>query len=124
MNEPTPTPPPKPYFFTSSFFTLFISSENELWIYGARIISVSKHTPRIKVSLLSPLEKAPKFYTKARLPVNGADNGKGYFSRYSNGYAVDILVDGSRTPISDPYIKQKIEEHYTYNYPPTTTQTP
>lgn len=124
MNEPVPTFPTKPDFFTSDWFTIFISSEPALWIYGDKMISISKHTPRVKISGIALLETAPNGYKRARFPINGTDNGKGHFSRYSNGFAVDVLVNYPDSIVTDPYVKQKIEEHYTYNYLPATTQTP
>lgn len=132
MNEPTMYPTTtRPDFFTSDYFTIFISSEPAVWIYGARIISISKHTPRMRITDVTPLERtykallnSPKSsYKKARFPINGADNGKGHFSVYSNGFAVDVQVSAN-IMINDPYVKQKIEEHYTFNYPPTKTKTP
>ena len=124
MNEPTPQPSVKPDFFTYDHFTIFMSSEPALWIYGARMISISKHTPRVRVTEMTPLERAPKSYKKARLPINGTDNGKGHFSTYSNGFAVEVPISHADSMINDPYVKQKIEEHYTYNYSPVTTTTP
>lgn len=124
MNELPPPLTPKPDFFTYDHFTIFVSSEPALWIYGARLISISKHTPRVKVTGMTPLERASKSYKKARLPINGTDNEKGHFSTYSNGFAVEIPISHADSIINDPYVKQKIEEHYTYNYSPPTTTTP
>ena len=125
MNEPTMYPTTtRPNFFSYDHFTIFISSENDLWVYGARIISVSKHTPRVKIATMTPIQNAPKGYQKARFPVNGIGNEKGNFSRYLGGYATEVPVDQPNSIITDPYVKQKIKEHYTYNHLPTTTQTP
>jgi hypothetical protein len=125
MNEPTPPPTTtKPNFFTSDHFTIFISVDSALWIYGANTINISKHTPRMKLTELKPLERAPKGYRKTRLPVNGITGEKGYFSIYAMGFAADFSLDFPSGIINDPYVKQKIKEHYTFNYSPTTTTTP
>ena len=125
MNNPTPlATTTRPNFFVSDHFTIFISNEPRLWIYGDRMISIGKHTPRVRITDVMPLEKAPKGYKKAMFPINGTDNGKGHFSVYSSGYAVDVPVNHPDSMISVPYVKQKIEEHYTFNYPLTTTTTP
>jgi hypothetical protein len=121
MNEQAPPTTTKPDFFISDYFTIFISSEPALWIYGNGIMSIGKHTPRVRIAEITPLERVPKSYKKARFPINGTDNGKGHFSMYSSGYAVDVPVNHPDSMINDLYVKQKIEEHYTYNYPPTTT---
>jgi hypothetical protein len=127
MNEPTPPPPTttRPNFFVSDHFTLFISADWALWIYGNSEMNISKHTPRVKLTEITPHERVPLFFRKALLPVNGITGEKGHFSVYITGLAVNFpLYSFSSSTINDPYVKQKIEEHYTYNYPPTTATTP
>jgi hypothetical protein len=125
MNELTPFPTTtKPNFFTSDHFTIFISVDLDLWIYGNGAMNISKHTPRIKLTVLTPLEQWPIGYRKTRLPVNGITGENGHFSIYAMGLAADFSLDSHGSIINDLYVKQKIEEHYTYNYPPTTTATP
>ena len=125
MNNPTPFPTTtKPNFFTSDHFTIFISVDSALWVYGNGAMNISKHTPRVKIAEMTPLERVPKGYRKTRLPVDGITGGNGYFSVYAMGFAADFSLDFPSGIINDPYVKQKIEEHYTFNYPLTTTTTP
>ena len=126
MNELTPLPTTtKPNFFTSDHFTIFISVDSALWIYGNGKMSISKHTPRVKIAeMMPPLEIVPKGYRKTRLPVDGITGENGYFSVYAMGFAAYFSLDFPSSIINDPYVKQKIEEHYTFNYPLTTTTTP
>jgi hypothetical protein len=125
MNEQAPPPTTtRPNFFASDHFTIFISVDSDLWIYGNCAMIISKHTPRVKITELTPLERVPKGYRKTRLPVNGITGENGYFSIYAMGFAADFSLDFPSDMINDLYVKQKIEEHYTYNYPPATTTTP
>jgi hypothetical protein len=125
MNEPTPPhTTTRPNFFTSDSFTIFFSSESAVWLYGASAINISKHTPRVKITELTPLERVPIGFRKTLLPVDGITGEKGHYSIYVMGFAADFPLDFPGSMINDPYVKQKIEEHYTYNYPPTTTTTP
>ena len=125
MNEQAPPPTiTKPNFFTSDHFTLFISVESAMWIYGNSEMSISKHTPRVKITEMTPLERIPKGYRKTQLPVNGIAGERWYFSIYVMGFAAVFSLDHPDSMINDPYVKQKIEEHYIFNYPPTTTTTP
>jgi hypothetical protein len=125
MNEPTPPPTTtRPNFFTSDGFTIFFSSESGLWLYGASAINISKHTPRVKITELTPLERVPIGFIKTLLPVDGITGEKGHFSIYVLGLSGSFPLKFASIAMNNPYLKQKIEEHYTYNYPPTTATTP
>ena len=125
MNEPT-TPPTttRPNFFTSNHFTLSVSVDSAMWIYGNSEMNISKHTPRVKLRELTLFERVPIVFRKTLLPVNGITGEKGHFSVYVMGFAADFPIHCANSFLNDPYVKQKIEEHYTFNYPPTTTTTP
>jgi hypothetical protein len=125
MNEPTPPhTTTRPNFFVSDHFTIFISVDSVLWIYGNGEMNISKHTPRVKITELTPLERVPIGFRKTLLPVDGITGEKGHFSIYVLGLSGSFPLKFASIAMNDPYLKQKIEEHYTYNYPPTTTTTP
>jgi hypothetical protein len=121
MDEPTPPPTQKPNFFTSDKCTLFWSEDKNLWIYGDGIQSVGKHTPRVFLCKIGQdIRTRNKYWTAALFPVDGIAGERGHFSRYISG--ISLEVGAYNLSITQFYAK--IQEHYTFNFTTSPTQTP